>query len=1019
MKKNNKTILARTHGSFSMRLAAIVLSIILFVVILVGLSLYQSKRQYEKQVMISNQNLSQVLDENIHHIINKTDIALLAIADEINRQIASGGINKQTLNAFIGKQKERLIVADSLRMANAEGLVSYGTAVETAPKTNIADRAHFTGPRDDPNVKLFISKPVITRIDKKWALPLSCRLSRPDGSFGGIVYANIDIKTFISMFSSLNIGSSGTIVIRDQELRIIARYPEPGGYGSTIGSKEATPEELALIRAGAQTGSFHTHSPLDQTERIYSFRKLSHYPLYVVVGRSASEYLSDWRQELINMIAILMFFIVTVLYFSQQMLFRWRGELKAREDLRKANDDLENRIVERTAEVSKVNERLQVELGERKEAEEALLVSEERLAGYNKILNGVLEHTYMMAVFLDSRFNFIWVNRAYADTCRQEPSFFTGKNHFDLYPHKENHAIFQRVVDTGEPFFVVAKPFEFPDQSERGVTYWDWSLIPVKDAAGMVTNLVFTLAEVTEQIRVKAKLIESEEKFSIAFDRAPLPMTISSIEDGACIDVNDIFVEVSGFKREDVIGKTSVELGWLKPTDRDRLIRELKEAGSVKGIELELEAKDKRKIICQYFGEIITVSGQQRLLSIALDISDRKRAEEERRILEERLGQAEKMEAIGTLAGGVAHDLNNILGALIGNAELLYYEVREGDPLREMVDEIKVSGLRAADVVQDLLTMARRGVILREPGSLNRIIANHLRSPEMRKMISSFPHVTIKTDYDRNLLDIDVSTIHIERVLTNLISNAVHAMPEKGTVTLRTDNCYLDFPIKCYHEEVMKGEYAVLTISDTGSGIHPDHLRHIFEPFYMRKMLKHGRTSLGLSVVWGAMKDHEGYIDVISEPGEGTTFILYFPVTRNKTDERWEGVSVSEYIGNGESILVVDDDDSQCHLAERMLTKLSYRVKTALSGEEAIEYLKGSVADLIVIDMIMEPGMDGYDTYRSILEIKKKQKAIIFSGFTKTERVKMAQDLGAGEFLKKPYLMETLGLAVRQELDKK
>lgn len=174
------------NDSFFTRLVAGVLSIILFIVILVGFSLYQSKRQHEKQVMISTQNLSQVLDENIYHVIDKTDHALLAIADEVNRQIAGGGINKQTLNVFIAQQKERLQVADSLRMANAEGMVSYGTAVEIASKTNIADRDHFTRPRDNPNAQLFINKPVITRIDKKWALPLSRRLSRPDGSFGGI-----------------------------------------------------------------------------------------------------------------------------------------------------------------------------------------------------------------------------------------------------------------------------------------------------------------------------------------------------------------------------------------------------------------------------------------------------------------------------------------------------------------------------------------------------------------------------------------------------------------------------------------------------------------------------------------------------------------------------------------------------------------------------------------------------------------------------------------------------------------
>jgi CheY-like chemotaxis protein len=182
--------------------------------------------------------------------------------------------------------------------------------------------------------------------------------------------------------------------------------------------------------------------------------------------------------------------------------------------------------------------------------------------------------------------------------------------------------------------------------------------------------------------------------------------------------------------------------------------------------------------------------------------------------------------------------------------------------------------------------------------------------------------------------------------------------------------------------------------------------------------MKQNRTGLGLSVVWGALKDHEGYIDVSSEPGKGTTFTLFFPAAPVHTD-RWEECTVDTSIGRGEKILVVDDDESQARLAELILTPLNYEVKTVGSGEEALAYLARHDVDLVVLDMIMDPGMDGYETYRRILEIKKQQKAIIVSGFTKTDRVHKAQNLGAGEFLMKPYLIEQLGIAVRKELDRK
>jgi CheY-like chemotaxis protein len=242
-------------------------------------------------------------------------------------------------------------------------------------------------------------------------------------------------------------------------------------------------------------------------------------------------------------------------------------------------------------------------------------------------------------------------------------------------------------------------------------------------------------------------------------------------------------------------------------------------------------------------------------------------------------------------------------------------------------------------------------------------------------------------------------------------------MPQGGSVTIKTSNQYLDRPIQGY-EEVKEGEYIVLSVSDTGEGISAMDLKKIFEPFYTKKVMGRSGTGLGLAVVWGTVKDHDGYINVQSDVGKGSIFNLYFPVTRESLFEEAENISVFDYLGKGETILVVDDVKGQRDLAQKMLKKLNYQVSAVAGGEEALSFLQDHPVDLAILDMIMDPGIDGLETYKRILEIHPHQKAIIVSGFSETERVNAAQALGAGAYVKKPYLLEKIGLAVRKELDK-
>jgi len=250
-----------------------------------------------------------------------------------------------------------------------------------------------------------------------------------------------------------------------------------------------------------------------------------------------------------------------------------------------------------------------------------------------------------------------------------------------------------------------------------------------------------------------------------------------------------------------------------------------------------------------------------------------------------------------------------------------------------------------------------------------------------------------------------------------LVTNAAEAISGEGEINISTSNLYIDRPIKGY-DIVKEGDYVVLTLSDNGAGISSTDLEKIFEPFYTKKVMGKSGTGLGLAVVWGTVKDHNGYIDIESTERGGTTFNLYFPVTREKAEKASASPSVREYMGNGEEILVIDDVEDQRKIATGLLSKLGYFVEVVSSGEEAVAYMKNHSPDLLILDMIMDPGMDGLDTYKKILELKPGQKAIVASGFSETDRVRKTQALGAGQYVKKPYTLENIGLAVKTELSR-
>jgi len=400
-----------------------------------------------------------------------------------------------------------------------------------------------------------------------------------------------------------------------------------------------------------------------------------------------------------------------------------------------------------------------------------------------------------------------------------------------------------------------------------------------------------------------------------------------------------------------------------------------------------------------------------RAITVIEDITDRQN-------LEQRLVRAEKMESLGRMAGGVAHDLNNILSGLATLPDLLLLDIPEKDPNRGSLEIIRDSAKRAAAVVNDLLTISRQAVTEFSVLNINDIVSRFLQTPECGLIERDQPDIEIVTDLASAIPNIEGAEIHLMKVIMNLVTNAADAIKGAGTITLKTSFEHIAGGSDTA-PNLEEGQYVVLKVSDTGHGIKKDDIARIFEPFYTKKAMgARSGTGLGLAIVWGAVTDHKGHIDVSSSVGEGTTFSLYFPATGKKHETPFIEDKFVHLKGHGEKILIVDDSVDQGMIASKVLEKLGYAPHIVNNGEKALEYLKSNDVAIVLLDMMLEKGMDGLDTFRKIIEFKPNQKALLVSGYSKTERAKEALRLGVGQFIKKPYEVQTIAAAVKEELEK-
>jgi two-component system cell cycle sensor histidine kinase/response regulator CckA len=513
--------------------------------------------------------------------------------------------------------------------------------------------------------------------------------------------------------------------------------------------------------------------------------------------------------------------------------------------------------------------------------------------------------------------------------------------------------------------------------------------------------------DVTTRRKNEIKLVQSEERFSKSFRCCPMPVTISTKAEGRYIDVNEGFVKMLGYESQEVIGRTAHELGiWLVPEQRTALVERLTQSGRINGLDCQFRAKSGEIRDTQVFAELVTLSDTSCILGITVDVTEAKQ-------LQEQYLQAQKMEAVGRLAGGVAHDFNNMLGVIMGycdmSSELLDGESR----VLKSVHQIRKAAERAADLTRQLLAFSRNEALRASVLNLNAVVNNV--SKMLLRMVGE--DIALKFVPGVALGTVSADLRQVEQILMNLAVNSRDAMPNGGTILIATSNVELDESYSRWRPEVTPGSYVMLSVSDTGCGMDTKTMARVFDPFFTTKGPGEG-TGLGLSMVHGTMKQSGGHVCVESEPGRGTTFNLYFPRINQPAVSLIPPTSNAMPSGGSETILAVEDDDALRELTVGLLESEGYKVLAATDGPSAIKIAQqypGNI-DLVLTDVIM-PSMDGGTLVAKLKQSRRDLRGTYMSGYADNLIANCGVPDSTNALLRKPFSKQSLLKHVRNMLD--
>ena len=524
---------------------------------------------------------------------------------------------------------------------------------------------------------------------------------------------------------------------------------------------------------------------------------------------------------------------------------------------------------------------------------------------------------------------------------------------------------------------------------------------------GSVSGVIGIFEDITDRVRAEKSLKELEERFRLAFHTSPDSIAIAKM-DGTFLEINEGFTELTGYTRDDTIGKSSLDIKiWDIPEDREIVIERLKKDGFIRNLESRFRLKDNSQKIALMSANIIMLQGTPHILSVTKDITKLRETERAHQALQLHISQTQKLESIGVLAGGIAHNFNNLLVSILGNIDLALADLASKD-IPRLLSEAKRASLKAQGLTQQLLTFSEGGQPIKNEASIRHIIE------VAAGMVLRESNVTCEYSMQEDLCKVEVDSRQISQVVQNIVMNAKEAMPNGGKILITCGNHSND-PSQIV--SLPRGEYVKISIKDNGIGIPKNYIGNIFDPYFSTKQQGSG---LGLSLSYSIVAKHGGRIFAESRQGEGTIFTFYLPALGQK-EQIGETLAPRKKDNVQYRILVMDDEEIVRDVVKGMLEHLGHHTICAADGEQAVEKYKraknsDAPIDLIIMDLTIPRGMGGKEAVKEILAINPEAKVLVSSGYSTDPIMANYREYGFSGAMAKPYQLEDLRKIIDQIL---